>query len=97
MVANMVMHHVASPPEVLREIRRGLKPAGRFVMADLNEHEAESFWQTLGAQWPGFRRDELTRWLDAAGFVDVRFEAPAPPLDGGLERPGVFLLQATRA
>jgi ArsR family transcriptional regulator len=79
MVANMVLHHVANPPEVLREIRRGLKPQGRLVVADLEEHAAESFWQTLGAQWPGFRHEDVARWLEAAGFVDVRFGDSPPP------------------
>ncbi|MFN8178841.1 MAG: metalloregulator ArsR/SmtB family transcription factor [bacterium] len=110
MVANMVLHHVANPPEVLREIRRGLKPQGRLVVADLEEHAAESFWQTLGAQWPGFRHEDVARWLDAAGFVDVRFGASAPsaapmadaeppafPHTKAVARPDVFLLEATRA
>jgi ArsR family transcriptional regulator len=115
MVANMVLHHVASPPEVLREMRRGLRPRGRLVVADLEEHQAASFWQTLGAQWPGFHRDDVAGWLAGAGFVDVRFvpsarsEAEEPPPAAQRRRraaagssrpdarPGVFLLEATRA
>ena len=99
MVANMVLHHVASPQEALREMRRGLKPQGRLIVADLEEHAAESFWQTLGAQWPGFRRDDVARWLEAAGFADVRFAPMPDEQNGDLEsssRPHVFLLEATR-
>jgi ArsR family transcriptional regulator len=92
MVANMVLHHVANPPEVLREVRRGLRPGGRALLADLEEHDRESFWQTLGAQWPGFRRDEIEKWLAVAGFGDIRAETlPATP-----HRPAIFLIEAVR-
>jgi ArsR family transcriptional regulator len=113
MIANMVLHHVADLPTVLREIHRGLAGGGRLVVADVEEHPDETFWRAIGARWPGFRRDELTEWLEAAGFERVRFEAaPEPPLaygnangssrngtngNGPKERPRVFLVEAHRS
>jgi ArsR family transcriptional regulator len=93
MVANLVLHHVADPPAVLREIRRGLAPNGRLVIAELAEHPDEAFWRDLGARWPGFRPAELGRWLEAAGFAAVRTEKYGS--NGG--RPGVFLMEARRS
>jgi ArsR family transcriptional regulator len=100
-VANMVLHHVADVGAVLREIQRVLAPQGRIVIADLAEHSEESFWQTLGAQWPGFRAEELHEWLEAAGFVQIHCEElPTRPLPKGAvrngPRPAVLLVEATR-
>ena len=93
MVANLVLHHVADPPEVLREIHRGLSPDGRLVVADLCEHEEESFWRTIGARWPGFRRADLEDWLSVAGFQVRRFETTG---DSDSKHPAVFLLEARK-
>jgi ArsR family transcriptional regulator len=93
MVANLVLHHVADPREVLREIRRGLVEGGRLLIADLEERDDEAFWNALGARWPGFRPQEVEEWLEAAGFRSVRTEMNAGESNG--ERPGVFLIAAT--
>jgi ArsR family transcriptional regulator len=96
MVAHMVLHHVADPPGVLREIHRGLAAGGRLLVVDLQDGGEPSFWEALGAQWPGFRPDELRGWLERAGFQDIRFES-AGPAAGRADRPKSFLLEATRA
>jgi ArsR family transcriptional regulator len=95
MVANMVLHHVADVPTVLREIRRGLASAGRLLIADLEEHDEESFWRDLGAQWPGFHPKELRGWLEAAGYESVRREELSPA-DEESARPAVILTEARR-
>jgi ubiquinone/menaquinone biosynthesis C-methylase UbiE len=74
MVANLVLHHVADVPEVLREIRRCLAPGGQLVIAELTEGGNESFWQSIGAQWPGFRPADLRQKLEASGFRVEREE-----------------------
>jgi len=95
MVASMVLHHVADVPAVLRELRRGLAPGGRLLVADLEEFDDAAFWQSLGAQWPGFRREDLRAWLAEAGFERVRFERPDP--DASADRPVPFYVEAVRA
>ncbi len=90
-VVNMVLHHVANPPDALREMGRGLRAGGKLVIADLEEHDRDSFRDTLGAQWPGFRAEDLAGWLTRAGFRSVRHET----LDGG-EGPAVLLVEAVR-
>lgn len=92
MVANMVLHHVARPPDALREVHRGLCPGGRLVLADFEAHGQESYREQLGDLWLGFERRDLERWLDATEF-DVE-HARRIPGEGG--RPAVMLFQARR-
>jgi DNA-binding transcriptional ArsR family regulator len=97
MVANMVLHHVADVPRVLREIRRGLAPGGRLLVADLEEHPDEAFWRGLGAQWPGFRRGDVRRWLEEAGFTEIGFDRADDSGPAAADRPTLFLAEAKRA
>ena len=39
--ANMYLYHVESPPEAIREMARILKPSGKLVITDLDEHRFE--------------------------------------------------------
>lgn len=78
-VLNMVLHHAADPPMVVREIRRVLSPGGSVVLADLARHEREIAREQLADQWLGFEEAELAGWLQAAGFGRVcceRIEGP---------------------
>jgi ArsR family transcriptional regulator len=93
MIANMVLHHVADLPGVFREVRRGLRPEGRILIADLEEHDQESLWRALGARWPGFRPEDVREMLESAGFEIVGRER-LPAVDS--KRPPVFLVEARR-
>ena len=102
MVANLVLHHVADVSEVLREIRRGLAPGGRLVIAELSEGGNESFWESIGALWPGFRPEDLRQKLESAGFAVDRQEEPAEAAQEtngsakNADRPAIFFLKAHR-
>jgi ArsR family transcriptional regulator len=92
MVANMVLHHVANPLDVLREVHRGLATGGRFLLADYESHELEFHREKLGDLWLGFDRDELSGWLELAGF-EIESERELP---GNRRRPGVFVIAGNR-
>jgi ArsR family transcriptional regulator len=64
----LALHHVAEPAEALAEARRILKAEGRFVLADFDKHENESFREKYGDRRLGFSEDELKRLMSDAGF-----------------------------
>jgi ubiquinone/menaquinone biosynthesis C-methylase UbiE len=70
-VANMVLHHAADPAAVLAETRRVLAPGGLLLIADLARHEREAAREQLADQWLGFEEEELTGWIEGAGFSEV--------------------------
>lgn len=92
-IANMVLHHLPEPAQVLTEIRRVLKPGGRFLVGDFLPHDHEWMRETLADQWLGIAPSDLTDWLAEAGFgrVDVQ---PLPP--NRPDAPGVFVAIAAR-
>ena len=90
MVANMVLHHVANPADVLGEVHRGLRPGGIFLLADLATHSEESYRENLGALWLGFERQELEAWLEEAYLELIEFTE----LPGEDHRPTVIVVVA---
>ncbi|MDR2076028.1 MAG: metalloregulator ArsR/SmtB family transcription factor [Desulfovibrio sp.] len=65
---NMVLHHVSSPLEVLREIQRILAPGGRLVLTDFQRHSDERMRADYGDRWLGFDAGTLHAHLAKAGF-----------------------------
>lgn len=90
-VLNMVLHHAAEPPAVLREIGRVLSPGGVLALADVARHERENVREQLADQWLGFDAAELESWLAAAGFGDVVLDR----IEGAAGQETVLLVRAT--
>jgi len=93
-VLTLVLPYLSDPGRVLREVARVVKPGGRVLVTDLLPHDRETYRQQLGHHWLGFSEPQLTGWLDAAGFTDLRFHAltPAPEAKG----PELFVAGARR-
>ncbi|MBE7473635.1 MAG: SAM-dependent methyltransferase [Anaerolineae bacterium] len=69
--ANMYLHHVESPGEAIKEMVRALKPGGKLVITDLDEHTHEFLRQEQYDRWLGFKRLEIRDWFIAAGLKNV--------------------------
>lgn len=72
--ANMYLHHVDSPARAIGEMARILKPAGQVIVTDLDCHDHAFLREEHHDRWMGFERNDIRRWLRAAGFVDVAVE-----------------------
>ncbi|GIK39813.1 MAG: hypothetical protein BroJett011_36460 [Chloroflexota bacterium] len=69
--ANMYLHHVESPSQAIKEMARTLKPGGKLVITDLDEHHFEFLAREQHDRWLGFKRAEIRDWFTAAGLKNV--------------------------
>jgi len=69
--ANMYLHHVDSPPRAIGEMVRILKPGGRLVITDMDEHPFEFLRTEQHDRWLGFQREDVRMWLSEAGLLGV--------------------------
>ena len=69
--ANMFLHHVEDPAGAIRELARVVRPGGRVVITDLDEHQHDFLRTEQHDRWMGFRRGDVRDWLAAAGLEEV--------------------------
>ncbi|MBI4787395.1 MAG: methyltransferase domain-containing protein [Chloroflexi bacterium] len=69
--ANMYLHHVENPAAAIGEMARTVKPGGKLVITDLDEHTFEFLRTEQYDRWMGFRREDVRRWFEHAGLRNV--------------------------
>jgi len=65
---HMVLHHSGNPAEAVKESARVLQPGGTMIIIDLAEHSDSEFRAEQGDLWPGFTRDRIREFINAAGL-----------------------------
>lgn len=73
--ANMYLHHVEDPSTAIKEMARIVKPGGKVVITDLDEHAHEFLRTEHHDRWMGFKRADLMKWFAGAGLKDVDVES----------------------
>lgn len=71
-LANMYLHHAPDPGAAILEMARLLKPGGRLVITDLDEHAHTWLREEHGDIWLGFQRQQVFNWFQNSGLVNVR-------------------------
>lgn len=68
-VANMVLHHVPSPPDIFADAAALLAPDGRLLITELCSHAQDWVREACGDLWLGFEPEELSAWAQEAGLT----------------------------
>jgi ArsR family transcriptional regulator len=73
-IMSLVLHHLAAPQDGIAEMGRVVRPGGQAVLADFLLHGNETLRTRYGDRWLGFSPDDLSLWLERAGFGDLACE-----------------------
>jgi ArsR family transcriptional regulator len=80
-LANMSLHHVPDPHEVIREFARVIKPGGKIVIIDFVQHEYEWLREEEADLWLGFNTDDISRECREAGLERISIKRIEISLD----------------
>lgn len=68
-VANMVLHHVPSPADILLDAAALMHNGSCLIVSDLCSHDQDWAKANCGDLWLGFEPEELTAWATDAGLT----------------------------
>ncbi len=71
---NMALHHIKNAKKAIAEMYRVLKKDGVVVISDVREHNGEWAKEEMFDEWLGFSKEQMTNWLEDAGFKNIEIE-----------------------
>ncbi|MCH2134286.1 MAG: metalloregulator ArsR/SmtB family transcription factor [Phycisphaerales bacterium] len=86
-IVSLVLHHLESPADALREISR--ITSGPILVVDMMSHDRTSYRDTMGHLHLGFEEDEVQALARQAGVTMQRY-SPLPP-DPSASGPSLFV------
>ena len=91
---SLVLHYSPSPARALSEVGRVVRKGGRVLVVDMLPHDREEYQQQMGHVWLGFSDKQLSRFLNGAGFGEVRVRML--PADPDAKGPALFAAIAVK-
>ena len=91
----LVLHYVVDPIRALTEAQRVVKPGGILLVTDMLPHDRAEYRETMGHVWQGFAPEQLSSWLEEAGFSDCAVVELSP--DPTAKGPSLFAARARRS
>lgn len=98
---NMALHHIKNAKKAIAEMYRVLKKDGIVVISDVREHNGEWAKEEMFDEWLGFSKDQMTNWLEDAGFQNIEIEntnlsCKGYSSKGEYTETGIFLASAVK-
>ncbi|EPY2272314.1 class I SAM-dependent methyltransferase [Clostridium sporogenes] len=98
---NMALHHIKDAKKAIAEMYRVLKKDGIVVISDVREHNGEWAKEEMFDEWIGFSKEQMTNWLEDAGFENIEIEntnlsCKGYSSKGDYTETGIFLASAVK-
>ncbi len=98
---NMALHHIKNAKKAIAEMYRVLKKDGVVVISDVREHNGEWAKEEMFDEWLGFSKEQMTNWLEDAGFKNIEIEntdlsCKGYSSKGEYTETGIFLASAVK-
>jgi len=94
-LAVLVLHHVPSPSDALRELCRVLRGDGRLLLVEQQAHDNVAFRDRMQDQWWGFEPEPLSTMARMCGFVDIQ-SGPLTTVIRSDDAPQLFVMTARK-
>jgi len=95
----MTLHHIEDAKGILKKFHALLEPSGILCVADLDKEDGTFHTDGTTDVHLGFERSELQKWVEDAGFTDLKFSNAfeiKKKIDDAEKTFPVFLLTARR-
>ncbi len=73
-VFSQALHHAENPSVAVQNAAALLRPGGRLVILDLDQHQFEQARDIYHDQWLGFSEAEILSWMEQAGLKRLVFQ-----------------------